>query len=345
MMTRITESLLTRKVKSIYDMEAKSMINKKERDNLVQRLESNINARGVRGGHFKFLFEAGKNKLEQVSLNKTSAQLISAPPAFFKDESYPHLLEGVSQDIVLPKPLPPGLQQALQLSSPRITEFECESLLWEHHFNMHEINRMQPTPVLVNPEKNGSLNPSDYVFGVTDEKIESYTKSADIFHGLMCYRYGSDALTPYMTKCIDIVPIFLQSLPFKSMMRMSTEGGERMHYMHQQRFFQHSSRGGGWVYQDPLLNVFNHMYRQIRERVNATDKENQEQFAAFVEDCLQGRQDNGLVSATLTSVAVDQSFPLHGKRFALVGSFGSVKLTQEKLKDIITDKGMCICAH
>jgi hypothetical protein len=34
-----------------------------------------------------------------------------------------------------------------------------------------------------------------------------------------------------------------------------------------------------------------------------------------------------LVSATLTSVAVDQSLPLHGKRFALVGSFGSVKLT------------------
>jgi hypothetical protein len=90
MMTRITESLLTHKVKSIYDMEGKSMINKKECDNLVQRLESNINARGVRGGHFKFLFEAGKNKLEQVSLNKTSAQLISAPPAFFKTLSCPN---------------------------------------------------------------------------------------------------------------------------------------------------------------------------------------------------------------------------------------------------------------
>lgn len=102
----MTESLLTRKVKSIYDMEAKSMVNKRERDNLVHRLESNINSRGVRGGQFKFLFEAGKNKLEQVSLNKTSAQLVSAPPSFFKDANYPHILHGVSQDIFLPKPLP-----------------------------------------------------------------------------------------------------------------------------------------------------------------------------------------------------------------------------------------------
>jgi hypothetical protein len=142
------------------------------------------------------------------------------------------------------------------------------------YFYMCEINRMEPTPVLVDGGTKGSTDTRDYVFGLADDKIESYIKSADIFHGLVCYCYGSDASTPYMIKCVDIVPLLLKSLSFRSMMRMATEGCERMHYMHQQRFFQHSSRGGGWKYQDPLLSVFNHLYRQIWEHVRATDEGN-----------------------------------------------------------------------
>ncbi len=145
---------------------------------------------------------------------------------------------------------------------------------------------MDPTPVLIDQNNKGSTNPKDYLFGLSDEKVTSYIKSANIFHGLICYRYGSDALTPYMTKCVDIIPILLKSLPFKSMMRISTEEGERMHYMHQQRFFQHSSRRGGWAYQDSLLNIFNHMYRQIRDRVSAMDEENVKEFETFVNECL-----------------------------------------------------------
>ena len=260
---------------------------------------------------------------------------------FFQRCYFPHILDGVSQNILLPKPLPTGLQQALERSSSRITEFDCEALIWEHHFNIHEINRMEPSPVLVDESKKGSSNPKDYVFGVTDEKIKSYIKSADIFHGLMCYRYGSDSLSPYMMKCVDIVPILLKSLPFKSMMRMSTEGGERMHYMHQQRFFQHSSRGGGWVYQDPILNVFNHMYRQIWERICGTDAENVQKFQAFVNGCMEGNHINGLAVKTESTEksSVSKKSPLSGRRFALVGSFASNKLTQDKLKDMIEKKG------
>ena len=339
MMTRMTERLLTQKVKSIYNMEAKSLITKRERDSLVQRLESNINERGVRGGNCQFAFETGKNKLQQVSLNKTRAQLISAPPSFFKEASYQHVLDGVSKAINLPKPLPSGLQQALQWPTSSITEYECEVLLWEHHFNMHEVNRMDPTPVLVNKDKEGSLDPNDYVFGVSSEKIDSYVKSADIFHGLMCFLYGSDALTPYMMKCVDFVPVFLKSLPFHSMMRMSTEGGERMHYMHQQRFFQHSSRGGGWTYQDSLLNVFHHMYRQIRERVDLTDSENLEKFEAFVEACKDGTFCDSNKPSTCAGDSVAKPGPLQSKRFVLVGTFTSAKLNHDKLKNIISDKG------
>ena len=66
-----------------------------------------------------------------------------------------------------------------------------------------------------------------------------------------------------------------------------------MHYMYQQRFFQHSSRGGGWKYQDPLLAVFNHMYRHIWERVRATDQKNFQKFQEFVDECVPGKFSDG----------------------------------------------------
>ena len=161
-------------------------------------------------------------------------------------------------------------------------------------------------------------------------------ESADIFHGLMCYRYGSDSLTPYMMKCIDIVPILLKSLPFHSMMRVVTEGGERLHYMHQQRFFQHSSRGGGWVYQDPILSIFIHVYRQIRRRIQDTDEENVQKYEQFVNDCIQNRNVSNRKTSTLE---MPESGPLQGKRFVLVGSYASMKLTHEKITCIIERNG------
>ena len=114
-----------------------------------------------------------------------------------------------------------------------------------------------------------------------------------------------------------------------------------MHYMHQQRFFQHSARGGGWVYQDPILNVFNHMYRQIRERVRYTNEDNIKQFEEFVKECIEGQQDNVIVSTTISATATlaSESGPLHNKRFVLVGSFASLKLNHDKLKDFIFSKG------
>ena len=40
------------------------------------------------------------------------------------------------------------------------------------------------------------------------------------------------AKTPYMMKFVDVFPKHLCSTPFKSLMRVATEGGERTHYMH-----------------------------------------------------------------------------------------------------------------
>ena len=148
MFTRITETLLTLRVKSIFSLEAESVISKKDRDCALKYLESNINLRGVRSGHFKFYFEAGKNKLSQVSLNKSFAQLISAPPTYFHNAKYPHILENVAPKISCPGELSSSLQQVLNWPSKKITEFDCEKLIWENHFKMHEICRLDPNPNL-----------------------------------------------------------------------------------------------------------------------------------------------------------------------------------------------------
>ena len=148
MFTRITETLLTLRVKSIFSLEAESVISKKDRDCALKHLESNINLRGVRSGHFKFYFEASKSKLSQVSLNKSFAQLISAPPSYFLDAKYPHILENVAPKISCPGELTTNLQKALNWPSKKITEYDCETLIWEMHFKMHEICRLDPDPKL-----------------------------------------------------------------------------------------------------------------------------------------------------------------------------------------------------
>ena len=83
-------------------------------------------------------------------------------------------------------------------------------------------------------------------------------------------------------KRVDIVPYFLKQLPFNGLFRCSTEGGEHSHYLHQCLFYGHSSRGGGWVKEDPIVTIFKWYYRQIRQRISETSAENQRKFEAFV---------------------------------------------------------------
>ena len=284
----MTETLLTLRVKSIFNLEAESVISKKDRDCSLKHLENNINVRGVRSGHFKFYFEAGKNKLGQISLNKTCAQLISAPPSYFQNAAYPHVIDNVAPKIMCPGELGSALQKAIEWTGKCITEYDCELLIWANHFRMHEICRLDPAPQLKLNKPTGSVDVNDYAFGVNEELINEYTRCADIFHGLMTFRYGKDKLSPYMIKAIDIVPVLLRSLPFHSLMRVSTEGGEHLHYQHQQHFFHHTSRGGGHTFHDPILAIFEHMYRQIKRNVGEKSEAVQAvRFNQFVSNCIQ----------------------------------------------------------
>lgn len=84
----------------------------------------------------------------------------------------------------------------------------------------------------------GSTNVEDYEFGLQEVEIDSYVYHANMFHSLMVFRYGYKELTPYMMKFVDVVPKHLRSTPFKSLMRVATEGGERTHYMHMCFYYQ-----------------------------------------------------------------------------------------------------------
>ena len=123
----------------------------------------------------------------------------------------------------------------------------------------------------------GSQTAADYRFGLLDEEIQGYSRLADLHHGLVLLRYGSSRLYPYLMTRVDIVPTLLKELPFHSLFRGSTEGGEHCHY------HAHSSRGGGWHKEEPILSLFKWSYRRLREKIEQQDKSGD--FLTFVQDC------------------------------------------------------------
>lgn len=83
-------------------------------------------------------------------------------------------------------------------------------------------------------------------------------------------------------KRVDVFPIMLRDLPFHSLFRGGTEGGERTHYMHQCLYFGHSSRGGGWKSQDPILTLFTWYYRFLRRRIEKCPPAVKEAYDLYV---------------------------------------------------------------
>ena len=80
---------------------------------------------------------------------------------------------------------------------------------------------------------------------------------------------------------VDIVPPLLKELPFHSLFRGSTEGGEHCHYLHQCIYYAHSSRGGGWRKEEPILALFKWTFRQLREKIEQAGQTGE--FLKFVQ--------------------------------------------------------------
>ena len=265
MFVRITEHLLSLRVMSCLN---EGVVNN-ERSGTLTKLLSNINTRGVRGGNFQLKFDGPK--LEPISLNVSHAETISAPPEAFSS-TFPHILDSVAENEQFPKTLSSGLQTALGWPTNTITYYDLEKKIWETHWKMHVLCRKDPDPrmcdtYLLPGSSSGSKSAADYRFGLLDCEIEEYTRLADLHHGLMLLRYGSSRLYPYLMTRVDIVPLLLKELPFHSLFRGSTEGGEHCHYLHQCIYYAHSSRGGGWRKEEPILALFKWTFRRLREKI------------------------------------------------------------------------------
>ena len=281
MFVRITEHLLTLRVMSCLNEGVVS----NDKSGTLTKLLSNINVCGVRGGHFQLKFDGPK--LEPISLNVSHAETISAPPEAFSTV-FPHIMDGVALKEQFPQPLHLGLQTALGWPTNSITYYDLEKEIWETHWRMHVLCRKDPDPrnaecYLLPAASPGSQSATDYRFGLLNSEIEEYRRLADLHHGLMLLRYGSSRLYPYLMTRVDIVPILLKELPFHSLFRGSTEGGEHCHYLHQCIYYAHSSRGGGWRKEEPILALFKWSYRRLREQIEQGERSGD--FLKFVEHC------------------------------------------------------------
>ena len=276
MFVRITEHLLTLRVMSCLN---EGVVNN-DRSGTLSKLMSNINIRGVRGGNFQLKFDGPK--LEPVSLNVSHAETISEPPEAFHT-AFPHILDGVAQHEQFPQTLSSGLQSALDWPIDTITYYNLEKKIWETHWRMHDPDPRLSESSLLPGSSAGSQNARDYRFGLLESEIEEYIRLADLHHGLMLLRYGSSRLYPYLMTRVDIVPLLLKELPFHSLFRGSTEGGEHCHYLHQCIYYGHSSRGGGWRKEEPILALFKWSYRRLREKIELGEQTRE--FVKFVKSC------------------------------------------------------------
>lgn len=82
---------------------------------------------------------------------------------------------------------------------------------------------------------------------------------------------------------VDIAPLLLKELPFYSLFHGSTEGDEHCHYLHQCIYYAHSSRGGGWHKEEPILALFKWSYRHLREKIDQGEQSGD--FLKSVQSC------------------------------------------------------------
>ena len=127
--------------------------------------------------------------------------------------------------------LSPKLAEALGMTSQKINDINCVKFIWWHFYQMYRILRKN-TAQLKPGHPSSSTNVEDCEFGLHDSEISRYVYHANMFYALMIFRYGCKEVTPYMMKFVNVVPKHLCSTPFKSLMHVATEGGERTHYMH-----------------------------------------------------------------------------------------------------------------
>ncbi|KAJ7374959.1 hypothetical protein OS493_001684, partial [Desmophyllum pertusum] len=242
------------------------------------------------GNHILMCIDHGFTRVAEnliMKVVRTCLDLESRYGKERKNAALAHLAENINARDVLPscqlqEMLSPKLMEALERMSQNINDIDCVKLIWWHFYQMYRILR-KDVAQLKPGHPVGSTNIEDYEFGIQDAEIARYVYHANIFHSLMVFRYGCKELTPYMMKFVDVVPKHLRSTPFKSLMRVATEGGERTHYMHICFYYQHSTRDGGLHKPDTILMLLSWSYRNLRERINDCPEQIRTDFESYAQ--------------------------------------------------------------
>ena len=247
-------------------------------EDLIQNLESNINARGIKQGSFKIHIDKS-GKPEPVSLSKDSALAIAAPVPESKAKAIPHILKKVIPERKITCPLDSSVAKLLQIPT-EWTEFQHVSYIWSSLYQMFKMLKKEPEPKLKDGAPLGSTWPEDYVWGYSDEDRLKYKQTAECFYQLFKARYGTKNLTPYMLKFIDYSFTGTTDIP---LCRFQAEGAEHLNYQHNVYYYSHTTRHGGKNSTEPLLSVFRNTWIRICYEIeNAKDKEAAEHFSKFV---------------------------------------------------------------
>ena len=158
--------------------------------------------------------------------------------------------------------------------------------IWKTHWELQRLDedpRKYPDRLKAGSVQ-GSSNTKDYRFGLNEEEIQRYVELADLYHALTLLRYGSSKLYPYLMKRVDVFLQMLRDLPFHSLFRGGTDGGERTHYLHQCLYFGHSARGGGWKCPDTIIILFRWYYHLLRRRLANCPNAVQEAYDQYVQE-------------------------------------------------------------
>ncbi|KAJ8019772.1 hypothetical protein HOLleu_41495 [Holothuria leucospilota] len=228
------------------------------REEKITNLENNINERGVKQGCFAVHFDTRGN-VKPIKLNKDDALAIIATAnqgPFSSD-----ILHNVLSRSSIPNSIPKHVNDFLKLPAT-FTEYDLVSHIWNSFYNMIIILKVDREPTLINPELLGSLDPNDYHWGYTEEDKVNFKFYSELFYQTFRLKYTASELTPYMVKLIDYGYHFMNTLPC-SIGRFQAEGGEHLNYIHNNFYYQHTTRHGGKFGKDPVLATFSHMWRSL----------------------------------------------------------------------------------
>ena len=141
------------------------------------------------------------------------------------------------------------------------SEFNLVKTIWDSFFGMIQIIE-KDTWFLKDGKPKGSLSPSDYTWGCSENDVKKYEIFAETFLQLYKLHYGAECLTPYMIKFINYVPYFLRhsEIPLCS---FQTEGGEHGNYDHNLFYYQHTTRHGGKHRSDPIKALLCSIFKRI----------------------------------------------------------------------------------